>query len=107
MILFMPMSTKLLKTLSFSSHDDGYVRASFLTFLVTCFSIQVIFAVTTSDTLPKETFINLKYGRTNIGKQSLSFVAIDVWKDLPASLKELVFLRSLSRLTIAYYQNDK
>ena len=104
------MSTRLLKTLSFSSQDDWYGRASFLsflTFLVTCFSMLVIFAVTTPDTLPKETFINLKYGRTNIGKQSLSFVAIDVWKILPSSLKTLVFSRSLSRLSITYYQNNK
>ena len=43
--------------------------------------------VTTQDTPLKETFINLKV-RTNIGKQSLSFVAIDIWKDLPSSLKD-------------------
>ena len=27
--------------------------------------------------------------KTNAGKQSLSYMAIDIWKDLPSSLKEL------------------
>ena len=48
----------------------------------------VIFMVTTQDTLLKETFVNLKCVRTNIGKQPLSFATIDIWKDLPSSLKD-------------------
>ena len=27
--------------------------------------------------------------RTNAGKQSVSFMAIDIWKDIPSSLKDL------------------
>ena len=27
--------------------------------------------------------------KTNAGKQSLSYMAIDIWKDLPSSLKDL------------------
>ena len=27
--------------------------------------------------------------RTNTGKQSVSFMAIDIWKDIPSSLKDL------------------
>ena len=61
---------------------------SFLTFLITCFSMLVIFMVTTQDTLLKETFVNLNCVRTNIGKQPLSFATIDIWKDLPSSLKD-------------------
>ena len=30
--------------------------------------------------------------RTNAGKQSASYMAIDIWKDLPSSLKELSVL---------------
>ena len=30
-----------------------------------------------------------KFGvRTNVGKQSVSFIAIDIWKDLPSSIKD-------------------
>ena len=29
--------------------------------------------------------------KTNAGKQSVSFMAIDIWKDLPPSLKTSVF----------------
>ena len=30
--------------------------------------------------------------KTNAGKQSLSYMAIDIWKDLPSSLKDLSVL---------------
>jgi len=29
---------------------------------------------------------------TNVGKQSVTFMAIDIWKDLPSSLKDLSVL---------------
>ena len=36
-----------------------------------------------------------KFGvRTNIGKQSLSFIAIDIWKDLPFSINSIKHYRS-------------
>ena len=36
-----------------------------------------------------------KFGvRTNIGKQSLSFIAIDIWKDLPFSINSIKHFRS-------------
>jgi len=42
--------------------------------------------------------------RTNIGKQSVSFVAIDICKDQPSSLKDASVLRSLSILSITSNQ---
>ena len=36
----------------------------------------------------KQNFYKYKI-KTNAGKQSLSYMAIDIWKDLPSSLKDL------------------
>ena len=57
----------------------------------------VISMVTTQDTLLKETFVNLKYGK--ILENSLSFAAIDIWKDLPSSLKDKRRLRGKKEAT--------
>ena len=42
--------------------------------------------------------------RTNIGKQRISFVAIDLWKDLPSDLKDLnvfLFSKNLKRYLLS------
>ena len=39
----------------------------------------------------KQNFYKSKI-KTNAGKQSLSYMAIDIWKDLPSSLKDLSVL---------------
>ena len=36
----------------------------------------------------KQNFYKYKV-KTNTGKQSVSYMAIDIWKDLPSSLKDL------------------
>ena len=39
--------------------------------------------------------------KTNVGKQSVSYMAIDIWKDLPSSLKDLsvyVFPKYIKRI---------
>ena len=57
----------------------------------------VLFMVRTQDTLLRETFVNLKYGK--ILENGLSFAAIDIWKDLPSSLKDKRRLRGKKEAT--------
>ena len=47
--------------------------------------------------------------RTNVGKQLISFMAIDIWKDLPTPLKNSyqVCLLFRSKIYVIYCQNNK
>ena len=59
-----------------------------LKYLTTHFNKPEIFIDITPDIQPKQNFYKYKI-KTNAGKQSLSYMAIDIWKDLPSSLKDL------------------
>ena len=51
----------------------------------------------------KQNFYKFKI-KTNAGKQSLSYMAIDIWKDLPSSLKDLsvfVFPKYIKRYLLS------
>ena len=51
-------------------------------YLAIYFNTLEIFIDTTLDIQPNRV-------KTNAGEQSVSFMAIDIWKDLPSSLKDL------------------
>ena len=62
-----------------------------------------IFTDITPDIQLKRIFINIKL-KTNAGKQSVSYMAIDIWKDLPSSLKDLsvsVFPKYIKRYLLS------
>ena len=51
----------------------------------------------------KKNFYKYKV-KTNVGKQSVSYMAIDIWKDLPSSLKDLsvyVFSKYIKRYLLS------
>ena len=48
--------------------------------------------------------------KTNPGKQSLSYMAIDIWKDLPSSLKDLsvlVFPKYIKRYLLSEQKQNQ
>ena len=48
--------------------------------------------------------------KTNAGKQSVSYMAIDIWKDLPSSLKDLsvfVYPKYIKRYLLSEQQRNQ
>ena len=67
--------------------------------------------IDTSDTryTAKQNFYKCKI-RTNAGKQSVSYMAIDIWKDLPSSLKEssvLAFPKHIKRYLLSEQKQNQ
>ena len=54
----------------------------------TYFNMPEVFIDITPGTQPNRIFYKYII-KTNAGQQSLSYMAIDIWKDLPSSLKDL------------------
>ena len=68
-------------------HIDGIIK-HYKTSLTTISSMLMIFTVITQDMLLIKTFYK-PCTRTNIGKQSVSSIVVDLWQDLSTSLKNL------------------
>ena len=57
----------------------------------------------------KQNFYKYKV-KTNAGKQSVSYMAIDIWKDLPSSLKDLsvfVFPKYIKRYLLSEQKRNQ
>ena len=64
---------------------------------------EIFIDITPDIQLNTENFYKYKI-KTNAGKQSLSYMAIDIWKDLPSSLKDLsvfVFPKYIKRYLLS------
>ena len=48
---------------------------------------EIVIDITYTRYTAKQNFYKYKV-KTNAGKQSVSYMAIDIWKDLPSSLKD-------------------
>ena len=63
-----------------------------LKYLRTHFNVPEIFIDLTPDIQLNRISINIVKVKTNAGKQSVSYMAIDIWKDLLSSSKDLSVL---------------
>ena len=67
------------------------IKACYVKCSMICFNMPVIFVDTAQDIQLN----SYKFGvQTNIGKQSLPFIVIDIWKDLPFSINSIKHFRS-------------
>ena len=71
------------------------------------FQMLVISIATTQDIQLRKIFIRWVYEQTYLGKQSISFIATDIWKDLPTHLKNSSLSAFPMKLYTIYSQNNK
>ena len=84
----------------------GIKAVCVIRYSTTCFNMLVISIATTRDIQLRKIFIRRVYEQTLLGKQSISFIATNIWKDLPTYFKKLKFV-CISKEIIHYLLSEQ